>query len=132
MFVDGVNKVERVSEFFGYTEEYVLARPYLWLLRKFKQYDRTQYERRRYRQTDQFNADFAILDLKHNGGKGVEKILLPDYDEMIGKVDAGIYKDTTQPMNGKTQSAQLFKPEDFDPFALMPQSTKERIEKQKS
>lgn len=123
--------MELVSEYYSYTEEYVLARPYLWMNRKFDQMNRLQYERRRYAQADSFNAQYAILDIKTTGGKNVEKCLLDEYDVMISKERAGLIKDTIQLSSRQPTSAELFNQEDYDPFALMPPEMKERL-KQKA
>uniref|UniRef100_UPI0020BF4092 hypothetical protein n=2 Tax=Staphylococcus aureus TaxID=1280 RepID=UPI0020BF4092 len=94
-----------------------MARPYLFLMRKYKQLDRSQYEQRRYVQTDMFHALFAQLDVRYNKGKQVNKILLNDYEDAAnnGQGDMQQVSDS----KGQTQSSKLFKKDDFDPFGFM-------------
>ncbi len=107
-----------------------MARPYKFLERKYKQFDRYQYEKRRYVQSDMFNALIAYRDAIHNKGKQVEKFLLDDYDNVVnGKQSTGDYKAV---QDSTTQSSKLFKQSDFDPFAFAPPEMKERLQNQKS
>lgn len=125
LFLDTVKQIENVSEHFSYTEEYVLARPYLWMVRKHNQLNRSQYERRRYLQADAFNARLAAEDFMHNKGKFADKYLLDDYDEVLKKSQG------TSSSSGNGSKGTSFAKEEVDPFAFMPREMKERL-KQKA
>lgn len=100
-----------MSEYFRYTEEYVLEHHILWIERKFNHANRQKYENRRIAQQDLIKAQFAVLDATRNSGKNLNQYILPDYEDAI---------------EGKGNEVQEEKhehdPNDFikDPMALMP------------
>lgn len=75
-----VEMLEVVSSHFGYTEEYVLDRTLPWLKRKYQQASREKYEQRQIISEETMRGVLAAVTNLF-GGKNVEKILLPAYEE---------------------------------------------------
>lgn len=107
---DAIKRVEIVSNYFAYTEEYVLGHHVYWIDRKFKQAERQKHTDRQQSQMDGIKAQLAILDMRYNNSKNIEQYILPDFDE-LGKATAK-----------HSESKYMHDPNEFvtDPRALMP------------
>lgn len=81
-----MSRVEVVSSYFGYKEEYVLNKTPFWLNRKFEQADRERYEDRMGMAQNVFRGINLVFDLMFNKGKGVSEIM-PSYDEMKKRLE---------------------------------------------
>lgn len=82
-----VIKIEVVSSYFGYTEEYVLKKTPFWLNRKFNQADRERYDKRLNSSYAVFQGVSLVMDAVFNNGKESNNILVP-YDEMIKRLSS--------------------------------------------
>ena len=129
-FIDTVDLLERTSEYFGYKEEYLMARSYAFLMRKVRQYDRSRHEKRRYQQTDLYHALLAYKDTTEGKGKMLNDLLLDDYEHEVQKRSGIRRQNAVSEMAVPT--TKQFKQEDFDGFAFMPPAMKERLKKQES
>ena len=78
-------KIEVVSSYFSYTEEYVLGKTPFWLERKFKQADRERYDQRLNTAYAVFQGVSLVMDAIFNKGKESNNILVP-YDEMVKRL----------------------------------------------
>ena len=78
-------RIEVVSSYFGYQEEYVLNKTPFWLNRKFNQADRERYDQRLNTAYGIFQGISLALDAVFNKGKGSKEIL-PSYDEMVQRL----------------------------------------------
>lgn len=92
--------LEVVSSHFRYTEEYVLDKTLPWLKRKFRQASREKYEQRQIVSEETMRGVLAAVTNLF-GGKNVEKILLPEYEEKT--------HETTQPAD-EWVTTQWWKP----------------------
>lgn len=76
-----MNRIEVVTSYFGYKEEYVMGKTPFWLNRKFEQADRERYEERIGLAQSVFKGVSLVMDVMFNKGKGADDIL-PSYDDM--------------------------------------------------